>query len=246
MSAIITYVHHNCFFLELQGKTLLFDYPSEKYRTPEARALVERKVEGADLWVVISHSHPDHFSQEIVSFAGMASRCRYIVSYDVPDMYPEFEYDAGLDVTVLDPDEPAEVLGVRIEAFESTDLGVGYLFSFPGCGVYFGGDVAAWTWDKLTPRARAASQAHFDATLRTLRERDIRIAFSNVDKRLSNWAGGLEFARTVAPPVFVPMHVFGKTEWLNEFADFVHQGESAPETMFLYERCGDLLQVKCG
>ncbi len=246
MTIRITYVHHNCFFLEIGGRTLLFDYPSEEHRTEAARALVERKVAGADLWVVISHSHPDHFTPEVAAFAGRAARCKFIVSYDVPEMYPEFEYDAGLDVTVLDPDEPAIVQGVPVRAFESTDLGVGFLFSFPGCRVYFGGDVAAWVWEKLDPRSRAAGQAYFDTTLAELVRHGVDIAFSNTDKRLENWAGGLEFVRTVRPRVFVPMHVFGKTQWVREFAELLREKGDLPETLFTYQYSGDSLEVACG
>jgi L-ascorbate metabolism protein UlaG (beta-lactamase superfamily) len=246
MAVRITYVHHNCFILEIGGRTLLFDYPSEEHRTDAARALVEQKVAGADLWVVVSHSHPDHCTPEVAAFAGSAARCTFIVSYDVPDMYPEFEYDAGLDVTVLDPDEPAVVQGVPVQAFESTDLGVGFLFSFPGCGVYFGGDVAAWVWDRLDSRSRAAGQAYFNATLAELARKGVDIAFSNTDKRLENWAGGLEFVRTVRPRVFVPMHVFGKTQWVREFADLLHEKGGMPETLFVYQRTGDSLDVACG
>lgn len=255
MTARITYIFHNCFVLELGGKTFLFDYPDADHRNDLAEHLVLEKVEGADLTVFISHSHDDHFTPEVIEMGRKASSVRYLVSYDVADLHPEFtpkEEGGKLDVTVLEPqdEDVVEEKGrshdallvddMSITVYESTDLGIGALIVTPHGSIYYGGDVAGWDWENLDNRTRAFSRAAYQSVLQDLSGRHIDIAFSNTDKRLANWSGALDFVNQVRPHAFVPMHVFGKTEWVWEFAGEIGDCQSK---IFLYAGSGDAMEV---
>jgi len=247
MPARITYVYHDCFLLDHGGLTILFDYPSQEHRNAEAAPLVQAHVQDADLVVFFSHSHPDHFSEEVLELEKLARRVRYVVSFDVADLYEAFDPDeSGREVYVLDPDDTEAVTmeapqgELSLRCFESSDLGVGALIELPGARIWFGGDVAAWDWENADEATREFSRRHFDEVLDALAVAKPDIAFSNTDKRLENWAGGLEFVRRVRPRVFVPMHAFGNAEWVWEFA--AELGDS-PSKLFLYASTGDAMEV---
>lgn len=250
MPARITYIYHDCFVVEHQGLTLLFDYPGPEHRTEQATALVRQLVTNADLLVVASHSHPDHFTTEILAFEELAQRVRYVVSFDIADLYEEFAPQGEREVVVLDPDESEPVRldtvagELAVSCFESSDLGVGALINMPKAALWFGGDVACWDWENQDEHARDFSRKHFREVLDALAGEKLDIAFSNTDKRLQSWAGGLEFVRVVQPRIFVPMHVFGNTEWVWEFAAELTAGEETPPSkLFLYAATGDAMEV---
>lgn len=246
MPARITYLYHDCFVFQHQGLTMLFDYPSAEHRNAETAPLVRDLVRDAELVVFFSHSHPDHFSTEVLELEEVASKVRYVVSFDVADLYEQFDPDKGREVLVLDPDfeEPVSLSlnqgELTLRCFESSDLGVGALITTPGARLWFGGDVACWDWESMDTASREFSRKHFSQMLNILAEERLDIAFSNTDKRLENWAGGLDFVRKVQPRVFVPMHVFGTTEWVWEFA--AELGDS-PSKLFLYASTGDAMEI---
>ncbi len=241
MDCEITCVLHNCFLLQLDSRLLLFDYPSPPHRTAEAEALVLERIRDADLTVLISHSHADHFSPDVFSFGQLTRSIRFVLSWDVAELCPEFNRVAGLPHLILEPDECAILGDLRIETVESSDLGVGFLLNCAGKSVYFGGDVAAWCQETLPPRAREAEERQYLALLERLARDPIDLAFSNADKRLPNWTGAFEFLRIVRPRYFVPMHCFGHLEQIAEFAALVPTDDAV--TVLRYERPGQVLRI---
>lgn len=236
MEARITYIHHNCLFLGLGGRSFLFDLPSSAHLPAGAAALARRLAAGQDLIAVVSHSHEDHFDPGLAQALSSAARLRYIVSYDVPDMFPDALPDDPETTLVIEPDEPREFAGLRLEALESNDLGVALLMEVDGRTVYFGGDLADWSWPGQPEQARRFAQEFFSTALERLARRGVDLAFSNVDGRLPNLAGGPDFVRAVRPKVFVPMHTFGRTKVLARFISKLGRHESR---IFAYEASGD-------
>lgn len=236
MNARITYIHHNCFFLRLAGRTFLFDLPAPAHLPAEATGLVRRLAEGADLTAFVSHGHEDHFDPGLAKALSGAARLRYVVSYDVPDMYPEALPDDPEMTLVVEPDESREFDGLRVESLESNDLGVAFLLEIEGRRVYFGGDLADWAWPGQPEPARRFSREFFASALERLAAKGVDLAFSNVDGRLPNLAGGPEFVRVVRPQVFVPMHTFGRTKVL---ARFVSRLGDTRTRIFAYRASGD-------
>ncbi len=121
----ITYVHHDCFNVEIDGLTLLFDFPDAAYRTVEAEEVVRRQLAGTDAVVFFSHSHADHCGSDVFRFVDRCARVRWVQSWDVPDVVDALDVP---EAVVIDPDEPSVQLeGLRVGGIESTDLGVGFL-----------------------------------------------------------------------------------------------------------------------
>ncbi len=238
MDISITYIHHNCFVLKTVDRAYLFDYPNDSHLPDGAEALVQKAVAGTDLSVFISHSHEDHLNDDIMCMASTANNVRYILSDDVEDMRPNAIPPDG-NILIVEPDEAYEFEGLHIETLMSNDLGVAFLVEDGTFRFYYGGDLAKWIWKSASAREQEFTTNFFREAMERARDFAPHVAFSNVDKRLENLAGGVEAYRQTGAKVFVPMHAFGDTYWLKEFKDTV--GETFTK-LFIYEEPGDCLE----
>lgn len=234
----VTYVHHNCFVLTAGGRTLLFDPPAPEHLPAEARGVLESLVRGADLLVLASHGHPDHFDPDLARLTAPAARARCILSDDIADLLPDSVPQGAL---VVGPDEEWQAFGLGLKTFESNDLGVAFLLRMQGAVVYFGGDLACWDWENAVPAERAFTERFFREHLERLAREGIDVAFSNVDRRLKSLAGGLDLLRAVRPRLFVPMHAFGDTAWL---AGLPALAGPTASRIFVYARPGDAVSLE--
>ncbi len=235
MNITITYIHHNCFVLKTPCRTFLFDYPGDSHLPERGEAMVRKAVAGSDLAVFISHSHEDHMNDDLVSMASTAATVRYVLSDDVEDMRPEvIPQDA--EVLIVEPDERYEWNGMVIKTLMSNDLGVAFLVTDGNFRFYYGGDLAKWIWKGASSRDREFTENFFRKTMVQVRDFKPHVAFSNVDKRLENMAGGVEAYREARAQVFVPMHTFGDTTWLHEVEGLNEGGRSQ---LFLYTSPGE-------
>ncbi len=210
----IVYIYHSCFCLHIDDKTFLFDLPDNSLLTPELIDLVQAEINDSQLYVFCSHSHEDHYNREIWSLDHYARQTRYVLSEDIQDLFPDTVPDNSL---IVEPEDSYSCDDLTIVTLPSNDLGVAYLISFQGKNVYYGGDLANWCWPSMPVRAQEITSQFFRECLESLAEYEINIAFSNVDKRLDNMAGGVQCVEILKPDLFVPMHTFGNTEWIEDF-----------------------------
>lgn len=215
MQAAITYVHHNCFILEMDGRTMVFDYPAAEHRPPGAEDVVRQRLAGADAVIFFSHSHADHCGADILELTKATASAAMVLSFDVPDMVPELDVTGAL---VVDPDETVHVGDLVISCLESNDLGVAFLIDAPEGRVYHGGDLALWDWPGLDKAGLDFTRRYYEQCLERVRAFAPHIAFADADPRLGSRAGGDLFWERVRPPVFVPMHSFGDLDSLARFS----------------------------
>jgi L-ascorbate metabolism protein UlaG (beta-lactamase superfamily) len=239
----IVYAHHNCFVIQGGGATLVFDYPHRDHRTEGAEAVVARALEGAEAYVFVSHSHADHCSDDVIELARQrAASVRWVLSFDVPEMVPAFE---GLpDSIVVDPDEGRMPVadGITVQGLDATDLGVAFLIDTPWARIAFNGDLAEWAWQALDERARQHEIDYFTQCLEQLRDFGPDVVLANTDPRLPSWGGATRLVETLRPPVFVPMHAFGRPSLLTRWRESL--GERPGTRMFAYEEPGDVLEAR--
>ncbi|MBG0790063.1 MAG: MBL fold metallo-hydrolase [Desulfovibrionaceae bacterium] len=235
MDIRITYIHHNCFVLQAETRTYLFDYPAGPHLPPGAADLVRRAVDGTDLAVFISHGHEDHCNGDLGAVTGGARRVRYVLSDDILELRPEAVPANGVVLNV-EPDETYALDGMKIDTLMSNDLGVAFLVEDGPFRFYFGGDLAKWIWKSASSAEASFTADFFRRAMVRVRAFGPHVAFSNVDRRLDNLAGGAEAYRECGARVFVPMHAFGETGWLPGFVRSVRGG--GPD-VFLYANPGD-------
>jgi L-ascorbate metabolism protein UlaG (beta-lactamase superfamily) len=84
--------------------------------------------------VVVSHGHPDHFSDQLVRSA-IAAKVPVVLGHDI----------AAIPNTVtLRPRTTTTVGNIKLTAIESTDEGIGLLIDVDGFRIYHSGDHALW------------------------------------------------------------------------------------------------------
>lgn len=233
MEVKITYIYHSCFLLNLGKKILLFDYPGKGVKAGVKKKL-RSQINGSELYVFISHGHGDHFSPEVTEFSSDAERTHFLISSDIRSERLSIGPSDRLES--VGPDRSYRVNGLGIKTFKSNDAGVAFLIDWKDITIYYGGDLARWDWPEWSKKKRDEHVKVFEEVTDILQEKNIDIAFSNMDERLSGWAGPIEFIEKVEPNYFVPMHTFGSEEWIE---DLVKEGWNAPTEVFEYRDQGE-------
>ncbi|WP_242832415.1 MBL fold metallo-hydrolase [Desulfosporosinus orientis] len=201
----IKFLYHSGFCVETRKNLLLFDY----YQG-EAEGLV--KSTPKQVVIFCSHSHPDHFNPVILDWQKDRPDIHYIFSRDIrPGQRVE-------NLHYLVPDETIETAGLKIKAFNSTDIGVAFWVEDEGTRIFHAGDLNWWYWID-TPEEMAKAEREFKEEIEIIKSEDIDIAFFPVDPRLEkNYSAGAEyFIEKVGPKVFIPMHFADSPEITDEF-----------------------------
>ncbi len=233
MKADITYIYHSCFSLKLGEKVLLFDYPGRGVKRGSKEKL-RSQIEGSELYVFVSHAHGDHFSPEVGEFSSEAEKTRFIISDDVRSA--RLSSGNSDKLVQVNPDRSYQVNDLHIKTFKSNDAGVAFLIKHEGITIYYGGDLGKWNWPEWSREKRKEHVNVFEEVTDILKKEDVDVAFSNMDERLSSWAGPVDFIEKVKPTYFVPMHTFGSEEWIG---DLVEKGWDAPTEVFDYREQGE-------
>jgi L-ascorbate metabolism protein UlaG (beta-lactamase superfamily) len=203
----IKYLYHSGFFVETVKNLLLFDY----YQGPAELLVTESPKK---VYIFSSHSHPDHFNPAILEWQKKRSDIQYIFSHDI-SVSPKLN-----NINYLAPYESQVISGLKIKAYNSTDLGVSFLVRDNGITVFHAGDLNRWYWYDDTPEGRATAEKDFINEIEKIKGEKIDIAFFPVDPRLrEHYSGGAEyFIRELAPRFFIPMH-FAEPESTGSFIE---------------------------
>ena len=121
----VTYYHHSGFSVAMDDVLLVFDYwTGEHGELPEdKRITVDFLKQFRQVYVFISHEHPDHLDPVVFTWRNEAP-VTYIVSADMP-VGTRGKRMAPGDSLTLSPE-------VSVKAFDSTDLGVSFLVDIQG------------------------------------------------------------------------------------------------------------------
>ncbi len=210
----VTYYLHSGFSISMEDVLLVFDYwrgeqdelPQEKRITPEFLSQFR------EVYVFISHEHPDHLDPVVFTWREHAP-VTYLVSSDMP-VGTRGKRMAPGDSLTLSP-------MVKVQAFESTDLGVSFLVDLGGVHIFHAGDLNFWHWreESTVKEIEEADDAFRQAVEPIARER-IDLAFFPVDARqgLMYDAGANYFIMCAKPRLLIPMHFWGRAEIALEFA----------------------------
>ena len=229
----IVYYMHSGFSCAIDKNLYIFDYwEGEKKELKENKKLhlLNDWKQYKNIYVFVSHSHPDHFDPVIYEWKDIPN-IHYIISYDVPDdsighkMFPNEKLDLEENVIVT--------------TYESTDLGVAYLLDVNNIHIFHAGDLNFWHWrEESSAREIEEAEVAFKNVIDQLKDKPIDIAFFPVDPRQGRLfdAGANFFAMTIKPRLMIPMHFWGRNEVIIEYArrcrtreteilPMIHQGE---------------------
>ncbi len=202
---LITYIHHSCFSVETEQYVFLFDYykgniPSFPKEKP--------------LFVFSSHSHQDHFSQDIFKLMDEYPRITYILSKDIhvrksfftsPDAYEKVKSHI---ITIDKNESLALSSSLTIETFRSTDKGVAFLLTENGHTLYHAGDLNWWVWKEDTKAEYQNMTKNYKNEMEKLSGRKIDVAFLVLDPRQEEYYSmGFDFfMKNTETALAFPMH----------------------------------------
>jgi len=129
----------------------------------------------------VSHRHADHFSMKILE--PFMEKAYFILS----DETAIREAFAGCDqVLYVKPNETYEELPFKLSTYDSTDLGVSFLFEIDQKVLFHSGDLNWWHWENATKEIQAEEARQFKAIVDGIKEDNIDVAFIPVDPRLND------------------------------------------------------------
>ena len=214
LNASVTYHHHSGFSVQVDSTLLVFDYwEGEKKELPVIAKLTSESFKDySQVYVFVSHAHPDHLDQVIYTWLD-GNPITYIVANDTPIGIRGKRLAPG-DSLLLAP-------GIRVTAYGSTDMGVSYLVDIGGLRVFHAGDLNLWHWrEESTLREIEAAEKAFEEAVKPLIGQRIDICMFPVDPRMGAMfdAGANYFILSVKPRLLIPMHWQGRSEIAVDFA----------------------------
>lgn len=236
----VSYIGHSGFAVELDCCTLLFDY----YRGALPAFAPEKP-----LYVFSSHAHQDHFNFAIFELKKTHPNITYVLSRDIRRKWSAAGFARhGVSRETYDmlsfwgARETKRFGPIRVETFESTDVGVAFLVSAEGKAIFHAGDLNDWVWAGEPPEENQAMTARFQAEVGRLSGRRIDAAFLVLDPRQeADFAQGFDyFMRHTDTVRAYPMHFW------NDFSVFArlralpcsapYRGRVALETEYCAQR----------
>lgn len=196
----VTYIQHSGFMVECGDCALVFDY----YRGTLPPARKDRKI-----YVFASHSHSDHFQEEIFTWEKEYPQIQYILSDDI-------EAPAAGNRTFLGPGVECELGDIQIKTLRSTDEGAAFFVSVRDGErtrtVYHAGDLNWWHWEEESPDYNREMERSYKEALKPIEGAHIDLAFVPADPRLGEaYYWGLDwFMRHTDTELVYPMHLWGR------------------------------------
>ena len=210
----VTYYHHSGFAVSSGDVLLVFDYwrgmggkfPEILGITPETLARYNQ------VYVFITHEHEDHYDGLVYTWDQYAP-VTYVIADTLPEKARGHRMAKGGELTLSDR--------VHVKAYGSTDAGVSFLVTLDGMKFFHAGDLNFWHWREVS-NARQIQEADedFRGEVKDIQGADIDVAFFPVDPRMGMLfdAGANYFMLTVKPRLLLPMHFWGRSDVINEFA----------------------------
>lgn len=215
----LIYIYHSGFVIEGKDFSFLFDYYQD---TPDL--FVHRKFlnRPGRLYVLSSHSHPDHFNPEVLGWKTERPDIQYILSEDIRNNRKACFHDAAF----LKKGESWNDDLVKIKAFGSTDIGISFLIDVADKRIFHAGDLNNWHWqEESTPEEIEKAETDYLNELETLAQTTdyVDLALFPVDPRLGeNYTrGARQFIDRIHTRQFAPMHFWKKYDKANAFGEVV-------------------------
>ncbi len=228
--------------IEDESFVLVFDYPD--FDVLSHVGLFSQEIEirpylapKKKVFFFSSHSHPDHFNPKVLTLVKELPDSRFIFSYEVLNIFPDFSRDMEDRCSALMPADSIAIDETKIHALPSTDIGVSFFIEHNGTNIFFPGDLALWLWEDLKEQTRDYIEKTFKDTIMDVKERKPDILFVVVEPNLKDlgWGGAVYAVKNLMPSLIVPIHLGRQYSVIYEFKKTLPEGSE----VFSYRRAGD-------
>ncbi|BEG99346.1 MBL fold metallo-hydrolase [Bacteroides sedimenti] len=218
----LTYIYHSGFALKYKSFSIIIDYFKEPFSSFETEWVHSQLLNySGRLYVLSSHSHPDHFCPEIFNWKKEKEDIRYLLSKDILDV----EKSKRTKVIYLDKLDVYEDDLIRVKAYGSTDIGVSFLIEAEGKRYFHAGDLNNWHWnEECSEEESAGYESSFlkEVELIAKEVNHIDLAIFPIDPRLGKdyMRGAEQFISRIPTNIFSPMHFDNEYQKAAAFASF--------------------------
>ena len=197
----VTFIQHSCVLVETDTTLLLFDYYG---------GLLPALPQEKRFYVLNSHSHSDHYSDEIFRLGEQTKVpvTRYILSSDIRSGF--FNLEDKEKVMYVKPHLVYTTGDLRLETLDSTDQGVAFWCRVDSRNIYHAGDLNDWFWDGDEEDRRL--QEKYREEMKRLHGRGADVACIPFDPRLKEQAdlGVIGYMQQADADCIVPIHCWNK------------------------------------
>ncbi|MDL2282601.1 MBL fold metallo-hydrolase [Parabacteroides sp. OttesenSCG-928-G06] len=204
----LVYIFHSGFVIEARNFSILIDYYKDTGFHPRQGYVHDVLLKRDEpLYILASHSHPDHFNREILSWKEQKANITYLFSRDILH-HKKAKGDAAV---YLLKGETYKDEHIELKAFGTTDMGISFLIRAEGKTIFHAGDLNNWHWKaESTQEEVAIMERDFLNEVKLLHKTTERLdlAMFPVDPRLGeDYAlGAQQFIEYMQVGLFVPMH----------------------------------------
>ncbi len=215
----LTYLYNSGFLLETEHANILFDY----YR--KGHDIIRRLLESPlPLYVLVSHSHPDHFNPDCLGWLSRHRDTHYIFSDELRPITTQH----ASHITYLSVGEQYRDENITVEAFGSTDIGCSFYLTIGTFTLFHAGDLNNWHWqEESTPKEVVAAELIYLAELQSIATAhpQVDLALFPVDGRMGRDydRGARQFLQAITTRIFVPMHYWSHPDRAALFAETAQQ-----------------------
>lgn len=188
----ITHLYHSGFSVELTRSVLIFDW---------YKGTLPAFAPDQEIYVFVSHRHPDHYSEKIWELAEYYPNIHYILYQGICRKPPR-------KILAVKAHEAYSIGALQIETLLSTDEGVAYLVKAEGKTIYHAGDLNLWYWEGEPEADNKWQAGTYKAEINRLKGISIDAAFLTLDPRQEqNAVLGMEyFLKQIDVKCAIPMH----------------------------------------
>lgn len=221
----LKYIFHSGILIETTDFSVLIDYYKDTGFSPGEGYVHEAFLRApGKLYVLSTHSHPDHFNKEILQWRQTRNDIQYIFSRDILRSHKANAEDA---VFLMKGEQFADE-NISVKAFGSTDIGVSFLIETQGKKIFHAGDLNNWHWkEESTVEEIALAEKSYLKELELLAKAapSLDVASFPVDPRLgTDFARGAEqFIDRIKVGLFVPIHFGESYDKLSSFYNYARR-----------------------
>lgn len=202
----IWYLYHSGFAVKIGEKILIFDYFSDRAANNQPSlyngVFNPSNFRNFDVYVFVSHQHPDHFNPVILTWMNQNPNIRLILSSDIKGCTQQN------NILITQPDKEYVIQDIKIETLKSTDEGIAFLIKTDGINLFHSGDLHWWHWDGEPDWWNNQMEKQYKIQIEKLKKRHIDLAFLPVDPRQKKFSllGLSWFLNEISCSHVFPMH----------------------------------------
>ena len=229
----VTFVHHSCFVVDLDAKTLVFDYfGGDKVNGYHFHGRLPEFETDKPLYFFASHRHQDHFDLDILKLAEKYPKIHYVLSKDIR-LGANYLLRHGIPLSVkkkitfvspngeytLPSEQAREEDMIKLLTLRSTDEGVAFYIETEGRHIYHAGDLHNWCFEGAGGLVNGKMESGYRMALKHLANKHIDAAFVVLDPRLGEHTyKGLDyFMQNIHADYIFPMHMWQQYGLVEEY-----------------------------